>query len=137
MLASLVAAHTALASPFGLRRATPAPLRSRGTLLGLEDVRASLLAEVAAVKFEIEPLASGSSRAFDGHITRARRDIEHGQWAVRSPSEIRHSHPWTSPRRSDTVQTSKSHQGRSVLGCRQIGVIHEFGSQVSFHEVSV
>ena len=49
MLACLVAAHTALASPFGLRRASQAPLRSRGTLLGLEDVRASLLAEVAAV----------------------------------------------------------------------------------------
>ena len=49
MLASLAAAHTALASPFGLRRASPPPLRSRGTLLGLDDVRASLLAEVAAV----------------------------------------------------------------------------------------
>ena len=49
MLASLVAAHTALASPFGLRRASPPPLRSRGTWLGLDDVRASLLAEIAAV----------------------------------------------------------------------------------------
>ena len=49
MLASLVAAHTALASPFGLRRASPPPLRSRVTRLGLDDVRASLLAEVAAV----------------------------------------------------------------------------------------
>ena len=49
MLAAVVAAHTALANPLGLRRASPPPLRSRGTRLGLDDVRASLLTEIAAV----------------------------------------------------------------------------------------
>ena len=49
MLASLVAAHAALANPLGLRRASAPPLRCRGVRLGLGDLQASLLAEIAAV----------------------------------------------------------------------------------------